>query len=49
MTADPDAARAAIAAAVADGRSWLDPAEVEAVLDAYRIPRPAVAARRRPR
>jgi acetyltransferase len=38
-TADPGSARAAIAAAVAAGRSWLDPAEVEAVLDAYRIPR----------
>jgi acetyltransferase len=39
-TADPDAARAVIAAAVAENRSWLDPAEVETVLDAYCIPRP---------
>ena len=38
--ADPGAARTAIAAALANGRSWLDPAEVETVLDAYRIPRP---------
>jgi acetyltransferase len=36
--ADPDAARTAIAAALANGRSWLDPAEVETVLDAYLIP-----------
>ncbi|MGE3783952.1 MAG: GNAT family N-acetyltransferase, partial [Alphaproteobacteria bacterium] len=39
-TADPGPAHAAIAAAIAAGRSWLDPAEVEAVLDAYCIPRP---------
>ncbi len=42
-TFEPDiaAARAAIAAALAAGRSWLDAAEVEAVLAAYRIPLPA--------
>jgi acetyltransferase len=39
-TTEPGPARAAVAAAVAAGRSWLDPGEVEAVLDAYRIPRP---------
>ena len=39
-SADPGTARTAIAAALAAGRFWLDPAEVEAVLDAYRIPRP---------
>src|SRR3954454_9921147 len=39
-TADPGAARTAIAAALAAGRSWLDPAEIEVVLDSYRIPRP---------
>jgi acetyltransferase len=40
---EPDiaAARAAIATALAAGRSWLDAAEVEAVLAAYRIPLPA--------
>ena len=38
--ADPGAARTAIAAALAAGRAWLDPAEIEAVLAAYRIPRP---------
>ena len=32
-TADPGAARTAIAAALAAGRSWLDPAEIEVVLD----------------
>jgi acetyltransferase len=39
----PDAARAAavIARACAAGRSWLDPAEVADVLDAYGIPAPA--------
>ena len=40
---EPDTARAAaaIAAALAAGRSWLDAGEVEAVLAAYRIPLPA--------
>ena len=39
---EPDvaAARAAIAAAVAAGRSWLDAHEVEIVLAAYRVPLP---------
>ena len=39
--ADEAAVRAAIAAALADGRAWLDAAEVEAVLAAYGIPHPA--------
>jgi acetyltransferase len=39
--ADPEAAGTAIAAALAAGRSWLDPVEVEGVLDAYRIAHPA--------
>ncbi len=40
---EPDvaAARAAVAAALTAGRSWLDAAEVETVLAAYRIPLPA--------
>ncbi len=40
---EPDvaAARVAIAAALTAGHSWLDAAEVEAVLTAYRIPLPA--------
>src|SRR5579864_226134 len=39
---DPDiaAARAAIAAALAAGRAWLDAEEVASVLEAYRIPLP---------
>jgi acetyltransferase len=35
------AAQRSIAAALAAGRSWLDPREVETVLAAYAIPRPA--------
>jgi acetyltransferase len=40
---EPDiaAARSAVAEALAAGRSWLDPAEVSAVLAAYKIPLPA--------
>jgi acetyltransferase len=38
---DVAAAQRAIAAAMAAGRAWLDPEEVEAVLAAYAIPRPA--------
>jgi acetyltransferase len=38
---DIAAAKGAIAAALAAGRDWLDPGEVEAVLAAYRIPLPA--------
>jgi acetyltransferase len=39
-TADPETAGTAIADALGARRSWLDPAEVESVLDAYHIPRP---------
>lgn len=35
---DIDAARRIVAAAVADGRQWLDPVEVKRLLDAYEIP-----------
>ena len=43
---DIDAARGIAAAAVADGRQWLDPVEVKRLLDAYEIPMvPAFAAR----
>lgn len=35
---DVEAARQVIAAALADGRSWLDPIEVKRLLDAYEIP-----------
>ena len=43
---DTAAARAAVAAALAAGRDWLDAAEVQAVMAAYRLPlvRSAVAA-----
>jgi acetyltransferase len=34
---DTDAARRIVAAAIADGRSWLDPIEVKRLLDAYGI------------
>ena len=34
---DADAARQIVAAALADGRSWLDPIEVKRLLDAYDI------------
>ena len=34
---DTDAARQIVAAALADGRSWLDPIEVKRLLDAYDI------------
>ncbi|MGE5271439.1 MAG: GNAT family N-acetyltransferase, partial [Thiohalocapsa sp.] len=42
-TADATAAQAAIAAALAAGREWLDAAEVETVLRAYHIPSPQSA------
>jgi acetyltransferase len=35
---DTDAARAIVAAALADGRRWLDPVEVKRLLEAYEIP-----------
>ncbi len=35
---DIDAARAIVAAALADGRHWLDPVEVKRLLEAYEIP-----------
>lgn len=39
---DADAARAVVAKALAEGRSALDPLEVQAVLGAYRIATPAI-------
>ena len=41
FTPDVAAARAVVAAALAQGRRWLDPVAVAALLDAYRIPRQA--------
>jgi acetyltransferase len=38
FTPDRDAAKKVIAAALADGRTWLDPVEVAALLGAYAIP-----------
>jgi acetyltransferase len=35
---DIDAARGIVAAAVADGRQWLDPVEIKRLLDVYEIP-----------
>jgi acetyltransferase len=35
---DTDAARAIVAAALADGRRWLDPVEIKRLLEAYEIP-----------
>jgi acetyltransferase len=35
---DVDAARAIVAAALADGRRWLDPVEIKRLLEAYQIP-----------
>jgi acetyltransferase len=35
---DTDAARKIVAAAVADGRQWLDPVEIKQLLEAYQIP-----------
>jgi acetyltransferase len=35
---DTDAARRIVAAAVADGRQWLDPVEIKQLLEAYQIP-----------
>jgi acetyltransferase len=35
---DTDTARAIVAAALADGRQWLDPVEVRRLLEAYEIP-----------
>jgi acetyltransferase len=35
---DADAARQIVAAALADGRQWLDPVEVKRLLEAYEIP-----------
>ena len=35
---DIDAARGIVAAALADGRQWLDPVETKRLLDAYEIP-----------
>ena len=37
FTPDADAARQIVAAALADGRSWLDPIEVKRLFDAYEI------------
>jgi acetyltransferase len=46
FTPDRDAAKKVIAAALADGRTWLDPVEVTALLGAYAIPMvPTLAAR----
>jgi acetyltransferase len=46
FTPDRDAAKKVIAAALADGRTWLDPVEVAALLGAYAIPMvPTLAAR----
>ena len=44
---DTDAARQIVAAALADGRSWLDPIEVKRLLDAYDIADRADLRRRR--
>lgn len=41
---DPEAARAVIAAAVADGRHWLDPIEIKRLFDLYQIPMVATLA-----
>jgi acetyltransferase len=38
FSADADRARAVVAEALADGRSWLTPLENAAILEAYRIP-----------
>jgi acetyltransferase len=35
---DIDAARGIVAAAIADGRQWLDPVEIKRLLEAYEIP-----------
>ena len=35
---DVDAARQIVAAALADGRQWLDPVEIKRLFDAYDIP-----------
>src|SRR6202011_6390452 len=35
---DTDAAREIVAAALADGRQWLDPVEIKRLLEAYEIP-----------
>jgi len=40
---DADAARGIVAAALADGRRWLDPLEVDAICGAYGIPATPVA------
>lgn len=41
---DPEAARAVVAAAVADGRHWLDPIEIKRLFEQYRIPMVATLA-----
>lgn len=35
---NPDVARQIVAAAIADGRQWLDPVEIKRLLEAYEIP-----------
>ena len=48
FTADADAARRIVAAALTKGRSWLDPVEATALLGAYGIPVAPVLAARTP-